>query len=247
MPTDLPDSDGTSDVVSGYRPVSVLAVFALLTGLLSATALLTPALLVVPLIASALALMALYDLGSRGDDGEISGTPDRKAGRWWALGGLALAIGFGTQSVAAYVTHRSVAFVRAEASARMFLDMVREDRMNDALKTCLPQVIPPSMGLGVSGVATPDVEERRAEASFAGMEIIKNIRGCGKDAPTTIRCVGAEDRFPDSWAVVVTIDPCEGRSRPLEIRMLMQSKPVTRGQRSFDNWMVAGIAPNVEQ
>ena len=29
--------------------------------------------------------------------------------------------------------------------------------------------------------------------------------------------------------------------------MLMQSKPVTRGQRMFDNWMVAGIAPNVGQ
>lgn len=247
MPTDLTDSDGPSDVVSGYRPVSVLSVFALLAGLLSVTALLTPAFLVVPFIASALALMALRDLGARGDDRDIPNAPDRKAGRWWALAGLALSVGFGAQSVAAYVTQRSVAFVRAEASARMFLDMVREDRMNDAVKTCLPQVIPPSMGLGVSGVATPDVEERRAEASLAGMEIIKNIRSCGRDAPTTIRCVGAEDRFPDSWAVVVTIDPCEGRPRSLEIRMLMQSKPVTRGQRSYDNWMVAGIAPNVGQ
>jgi hypothetical protein len=78
------------------------------------------------------------------------------------------------------------------------------------------------------------------------MEIIQNIRKCGS-AATTLRCVGAEVRFPDSWAVVVVIGPCEGRSKPLEIRMLMQSKPVTRGQRMFDNWMVAGIAPNVGQ
>jgi hypothetical protein len=147
--------------------------------------------------------------------------------------------------VATSLTQRTVAFRRAEASAAMFLEMVREDRLGEAVKTCLPQVMPP-MGMGMSAKATPDVQERQAEASLAGMEIIKDIRKCG-NAATTLRCVGAEDRFPDSWAVVVVIGPCEGRSKPLEIRMLMQSKPVTRGQRMFDNWMVAGIAPNVGQ
>jgi hypothetical protein len=244
MRTDLPDAEG-SDVVPGYRPVSVLAVVALIAGILSATAVFSSALLLVPLIASALSVVALMDVSARGDGDDRAEGGDRKTGRGWALAGLALAVGFGVQSVATSLTQRTVAFRRAEASAAMFLEMVREDRLGEAVKTCLPQVIPP-MGMGVGAKATPDVQERQAEASFAGLEIIQNIRKCGT-AATTLRCVGAEDRFPDSWAVVVVIGPCEGRSKPLEIRMLMQSKPVTRGQRMFDNWMVAGIAPNVGQ
>lgn len=247
MRTDLPDAADGSDVVPGYRPVSVLAVIALLAGILSGVAVFAPALLVVPLIASALAVVALRDVSPRGDGDERAEGGDRKAGRWWALAGLALAVGFGVQSVATTLTQRSVAFRRAEAAAAMFLEMVREDRLGDAVKTCLPQVIPPPMGIGVGAQATPDVQERQAEATLAGMEIIQDIRTCGRAAPTTLECVGAEVRFPDSWAVVVVIDPCEGRSKPLEIRMLMQSKPVTRGQRIYDNWMVAGIAPNVGQ
>jgi len=245
MRTDLPDAADGTDVVPGYRPVSVLAVVALIAGILSATAVFSPALLLVPLIASALSVVALKDVSARGDGDDRAEGGDRKTGRWWALAGLALAVGFGVQSVATSLTQRTVAFRRAEASAAMFLEMVREDRLGEAVKTCLPQVMPP-MGMGMSAKATPDVQERQAEASLAGMEIIKDIRKCG-NAATTLRCVGAEDRFPDSWAVVVVIGPCEGRSKPLEIRMLMQSKPVTRGQRMFDNWMVAGIAPNVGQ
>lgn len=247
MPTDLPGHADASDDLPGYRPVSALAVFALIAGLLSAAAVFSPALLVVPLIASALAVVALKDVSPRGDGDEAGRLEDRKTGRWWALAGLALAVGFGTQSVATSLTQRTVAFARAEASARMFLEMVREDRLGDAVKTCLPQVIPPPMMGGVGAKATPDVQERQAEASLAGMEIIRDIRGCGAGADLEIHCVGPEDRFPDSWAVVVVIAPCEGRSKPLEIRMLMQSKPVTRGQRRYDNWMVAGIAPNVGQ
>ena len=246
MPTDLPDPAGVTDV-PGYRPVSVLAVFALIAGMLSATATFSPALLVVPLIASALAVVALKDVSPRGDGEERTGSNDRKTGRWWALAGLALAVGFGTQSVATSLTQRSVAFARSEAAARMFLDMVREDRLGEAVKTCLPQVIPPPMGTGFGAVATPDVEEKQAEAALAGMEIIQNIRGCGGAAAIDLHCVGPEDRFPNSWAVDVVISSCEGRSKPLEIRILMQSKPVTRGQRMYDNWMVAGIAPNVGQ
>jgi hypothetical protein len=245
MRTDLSDAADGTDVVPGYRPVSVLAVFALLAGILSATAVFSPALLLVPLIASALSVVALKDVSARGD-GDEQAVGDRKTGRWCALAGVALAVGFGVQSVATSLTQRTVAFRRAEASAAMFLEMVREDRLGDAVKTCLPQVLPP-MGIGGGAKATPDVQERQAEASLAGMEVIQDIRKCGRAAATTLRCVGAEVRFPDSWAVVVVIDPCEGRSRPLEIRMLMQSKPVTRGQRIYDNWMVAGIAPNVGQ
>ena len=74
MPTDLPDAAGATDV-PGYRPVSGLAVFALIAGMLSATAVFSPALLVVPLIASALAVAALKDVSPRGDGEERNIVP----------------------------------------------------------------------------------------------------------------------------------------------------------------------------
>ncbi len=253
--TGLVDGRGGGDIVPGYRPVSLLAMFAVLAGLVSAMALLTPLLWFVPLLALGLSVMALRDVAALADSpdtDEIEATggetlggprPDRKAGRWWALAGLALSIGFGTQAVATALSHRAVAYSRSEAAARMFIDMVRAERMGEALKVCLPQVVPPPMGVGLASKAVaPDVRERQAEASLANMAVIKAIQACGGTAPIDMHCIGPEDRFPDSWAVALRIDPCEGGGKPVEVRILMQSKPVTRGQRLFDNWMVAGIA-----
>jgi hypothetical protein len=242
MRTDLPDHDEDSGIVPGYRPVSGIAFFALLAGILSAAVLVSSALLVIPLIASALSVVALMDVSPRGDGDERSEREDRKTGRWLALAGLALAVGFGTQAVVTGLMQRSVAFSRAEGASRMFLDMVRADRMGDAVKVCLAQVYPPSKMSGFGAKPTPDVQELQAEASLAGMEVIRAIQGCGTAAPIDLRCEGAEARFPDSWAVRVRIGPCEGGGKPLRLKMLMQSKPVTRGKRQFDNWMVAGIA-----
>ena len=50
--------------------------------------------------ATALAVVALRDVSPRGDGDERAAEGDRKTGRWWALAGLALAVGFGMQSVA---------------------------------------------------------------------------------------------------------------------------------------------------
>ena len=257
------EREGT-DIVPGYRPVSVLAVVAGLAGLVSAVALVSPALWMVPLISLVLSLWALHDVAAgandasgfdAADDGVDGGGPgaresgrpaaaitDRKTGRWWALAGLALSLGFGAQAVATTLTQRVVAFSRSESAARMFLDMVRADRMGDAVKVCLAQVYPPPKMGGFGAQPTPDVQALQAEASLAGMEVIRAIQACGTAAPIDIRCEGAEPRLPNSWAVRVRIGPCEGGGKPLRLTMLMQSKPVTRGQRQFDNWMVAGIA-----
>jgi len=247
------------DIVPGYRPVSMVAVFAALAGVCSALALVTPILWFLPLLALGLSLMALRDVAPGADcepdsgigddpaaagEGGLSGTatlPDRKTGRWWALAGLALSLGFGAQAVATTLSQRAVAFSRSEAAARMFIDMVRADRMADAIKVCLPQVIPPPMGKGIAGRSTPDVQVQQAEASLSNMEVIQAIQACAGAAPIETRCIGAEERLPSSWAVAVRIGPCEGGGKPVDVKMLMQSKPVTRGQRQYDNWMVAGI------
>lgn len=243
--------------VPGYRPVSLLAIAAAVAGVASALAVVSPALWVVPLLTVALAAMALKDVAPRGDGEESSedgadgaerpaAAPglDRKTGRWLALLGLALAIGFGVQAGVSFVVGRTVMRSRAEASGRMFLEMVRKERMADAIKCCLPQVTPPMSSRNMDGPPTPDAQTRAAEASLRAMDVIRAIQRCGDDAPMDIRCVGPETRFKDSWILEVRIGPCPD-GKPLEIKMLMQSRSVTRGKRPFDNWMVAGIALDV--
>lgn len=240
------------DVVPGYRPVSLVAVAALVVGAASALALLSPAAWAVPLLAVGLAAAALRDVAARpGDVPETDdgGWPaDRKTGRWMAVLGLALAVGFGAQAVAGRLVWRSIAGRRAEDAARMFLEMVRQDRMADAYKCCLPQVMPMSMERPsmMQEPPTPDQTARKAEAALRGMAVIQAVQGCGAGIPIELRCTGAEARMKDAWIVHVRLGPCT-TGKTLRVRMLMESRPVTRGARLYDNWMVAGIAFDEDQ
>ena len=85
---------------SGYRPVSRLAVAAVVLGGVSGLALISPVFGVLPLVAAAVAVAALADVGRPGA---------AKAGRLAALAGLALASGFGAQALTAAAVGRSIA------------------------------------------------------------------------------------------------------------------------------------------
>lgn len=239
---------GDGQVVAGYKPLSVLAMIAACAGAASALALVSPVAWAVPILAIVLALAALWDVAARDAEPAAGAAGDRKKGRWLAIAGLALAAGFGAQAVAGFVTSRSVARMRSVAAGRMFLDLVLADRMADATKCCLPQVLPmmPSRRSMMEPPPTPEQTAQQAEGALRGMEVIQSIKACGADVPIDLRSVGPEPRMPDSWAVEVRVGPCAG-GKSLRLRMLMQSRPVTRGQRLFDNWMVAGIARDVGQ
>jgi len=238
--------------VAGYRPVSALAVAAAIAGVASGLALLSPAAWVVPMIALGLGVVALRDVAPRAGEPtplDAAGVAlDRKTGRWLALAGLALALGFGAQAIAGHLTWRAVAGRRAEEAGRMFLEMVRQDRMADAYKCCLPQVMPMTMERPTNLTEPPTAEQtaRKAEAALRGMAVIQDIQGCGATAPVEVRCTGSEARLKDAWILHVRVGPCES-GKVLRIRMLMESRPVTRGQRLYDNWMVAGIAFDEER
>jgi len=111
-----------------YRPVSVLAVVALVAGFVSALALASPLLWVLPVVGIGLSYAALVDVG-----GERC-----KAGRLAALSAMALSIGFGTQAVTARATGRFIAGTRAVEAARFWLDAIGQERLVDARSICLP-------------------------------------------------------------------------------------------------------------
>lgn len=118
----------TADAQRGYRPVSGMAVMALLAGALSAVALVSPFFWVVPLLAIGLACLGLADVGRPGAE---------KAGRAAALVGLAFAVGFGTQAVSAAVTSRWLVTSRARSAATLWLDALRAGRVDDARSMCV--------------------------------------------------------------------------------------------------------------
>ena len=115
---------------AGYRPVSSLAIGALVLGVLSGLALVSPFFFVVPLVAVAVAVAALVDVARAGAT---------KAGRLAALAGLALAAGFGAQAVTSGVVTGSIASGRARAAAEIFVQAVREGRQADAEAMCGPE------------------------------------------------------------------------------------------------------------
>ena len=91
----------------GYRPVSGLAVAALIVGCVSALALVSPVFWVVPLVGAALALVAVRDVTRSGV---------AKAGGLAAVAGLALSLGFGAQAVTAAIPSSSRRWTRASIS-----------------------------------------------------------------------------------------------------------------------------------
>ena len=125
-------TESTSDVateVSGYRPVSSLAVAAAIVGCVSALALVSPVFWVVPLVGVALALVAVRDVTRSGV---------AKAGGLAAVIGLALSLGFGAQAVTAAAMARWLAASRAEAAAGFWLTALCDGRTDDARSMCGP-------------------------------------------------------------------------------------------------------------
>lgn len=116
-----------TDEVPGYLPVSRLAVAAAALGGISALALASPVFWVLPLVAIGIAVAALRD---------VARPEAPKAGRLAAIAGLALAVGFGAQAVAAKATARSITAARAAAAARLWLDTIHEQRLADARSMC---------------------------------------------------------------------------------------------------------------
>jgi hypothetical protein len=168
------DHDGSDGYPGGYMPVSRLAVAAVALGAVSALAVVSPVFWVLPLIGIAVAAAALADIGR-------PGAP--KVGRLLALAGLGLAVGFGAQAVAAKLTAGSIARGRAEAAARLWLDTIAAERLDDARSMCVAEAAEaiaavaacrPTVPATVQGAAlgeSADVWVVRAQAGACAVEI----------------------------------------------------------------------------
>ncbi len=213
--------------ISDYRPVSPLAVAALVLGICSAMALVTRFAWVVPLVAAAVAIAALADLARPGT---------AKAGRLLALAGLALAVGFGAQAVTSAAVDRWIESHRAGAAARAWIDAVRDGRPAEALGLC---------GAAVASTASmppdpteTDVEVRRLER-FIQLDAVRAVAACHATQPEVTSCqpLGTDD---NAWMVRVLLASCGGGEETL--RLVVLPKTAAAGTTGVvERWKVMAI------
>jgi len=190
-----------SDSTVEYRPVSVLAMVSLVVGMVSALALVSQMAWALPIVGIGVAVAALADVGS--------GTG--KTGRWAALGGLALSIGFAAQAVTGTLTARSIAGERAAIVARSFVDALREARLADAMSMSGPM-------MSVLATQKPRMTPGGAETDggtreqFLELPVVVAATGCGTASSIVgVRPVPSVD-YERAWEVQVEIAPCGERS-----------------------------------
>lgn len=210
----IPRVDVETDAGS-YRSISSLAVAAAVAGVLSAGCLVSPALWVVPLVAIALAVASLNEIGREGSV---------KVGRIPALLGLALAVGFGMQSVSYRFVEEWFVRERAMTAAREFVRAARESRFADARDMCGPTALPlgRETAHGLPGGPTPSRQDDPPSASaFASLPAVSLLARCPDSADVTMTRTPAPEDFPAAHAFIVTV-PCrsdDGRGEALDARV----------------------------
>ena len=209
----IPAADRETDSGS-YRSISGLAVAAAAAGVLSAGCLVSPALWVVPLVAIALAVAALREIGREGSV---------KVGRIPAILGLALAVGFGMQSVAYRAVNDWLVQARAATAAREFVRAARESRFTDARDMCGPTALP-------------------VRENFAAMPAVALLAGCPPSAEETMAAEPPPEDLPATHAFIVTVfcGPGDGRVEAGEarVRVVVHRDEPSDHSTGFERWSV---------
>ncbi len=211
-------TDEASDAASTYRPVSPLAVAALAAGCGSALVLITPLAAMLPLVAIALAAAALA--GIRRSEGRI-------VGRWIALAGLALAVGFTSQAIAAAMTARAIARHRAEATARAWVEAVRAERLADAIAVSSPRSLP----MVESDRHGPPLGPEAKIDAFRELPAVRAVMACTAAAPV----IAGMERVDNGWVIRL---PLEGCGMPNDLVLSVAPQLVTRRGRALEEWLV---------
>lgn len=222
---------------SGYRPVSRLAVAALVAGALSSLALTTPLLWILPLVGVAIAAAALADVGRPGAE---------KAGRAAALAGLALAVGFGMQAVASKAVAHWLTRGRVVAVTNAWLDAVAEGRLVDARSMLGPDVLPPTDPFGHGGPAQAghghEGHDHADDAAVADLPAVQAIRECGAAARRTVVCSGRDEEMTERWMARLRLEPCAG-GQPVELSLQLAPSVVRDRRGSVERWTITKITP----
>jgi hypothetical protein len=213
-----------SDELPEYRPVSRLAVVALAAGCGSSIVLITPLAAMLPIVAIALAAAALA---------EIRRSEDHMAGRWIALAGLAMAVGFASQSMAAACAERLVVRHRAMATATAWVEAVRTGRFADAIAISSPRAIPAAETDRSAPPPSPDA----TIATFRELPVVHAVAACATAVPT----IADASRTDDGWVIRMALGTSD------DLLVAVAPRLVTRRGQAIEEWLVNGFSLDREQ
>jgi len=228
--------DAARETIS-YRPVSRLAVAAVVLGALSSLALTTPLLWILPLAGTVLAVLGLADVARSGAE---------KAGKVAALVGLALSVGFGAQAVTASIVSRWIMENRSKAVVHAWLDALGEKRLADARSMIAPQLLPPAEsddhGRGNPGHGEPGHSHHPGEehGSLSSLPAVQAILRCGTAAVRDVRSTGRDEESGERWCVGVRLGPCRDGGA-VDLRLELAPGVANEPKRRVERWTIARI------
>lgn len=197
----------TEDNADEYRPLSTLAVLAFVAGASSFLALTSQILWVIPILAGGLSLAAIRD---------TSIGKSHKAGRGLALIGLALSVGFGTQSFSVFSVNAWIDHSRARETVLRWHQAIRNGEWDVVHGFC---------ALGLIAVEEvdhdgPDHDGHNdgSEESRKLLEIkklrdfpaVRSLAACNSITLTEI--VRGNQRYQGSLHVTIDVGECENHS-----------------------------------
>jgi hypothetical protein len=215
------------DDTADYRPVSPLAVAALVVSMIAALAVVTPFAWAIPLVGVGLAVAALADINRPGA---------AKAGRLVALAALALAVGFGAQAVVGHVVDRWIVGRRAAAATAVWVDAVREGRPADAMAVSAPTALA-GLSAGHAAEHGEVVDPAARAAAFAALPAVQAVAACGTARPA-VAAVGPTGRDAD-WTVRATLTGCGGAEAA--VRFVASPRLVPTPAGPVERWTISAF------
>jgi|GEM_PF-3597194 len=228
----LSDLSDDEPAVDGYRPVSGMAVAALVMGVLSIAAVFHPGFWLLPVLGTVFAVMSLRQLAQ----------PDALAiGRTAAIVGLGLSIFLAALAPAESMTRTWIKNRRAEHVAARWTDAILEGKILDAHSLLMPFA-----RLNVPGeeetVSQGLFDSKALEEAYKREREVASILACGtaKRQPASLR-----EYVPDSkaheevWIVRIVIEPCNSGSLTLNVEVEAALTP--KDGSWFEQWYVKKV------
>ena len=241
------ETEGNADE---YRPISTLAVLALVAGCFSVSALMSQILWVIPIFAAGLSIAAVRDT--------TIGT-SHKAGRGIALIGLALSVGFGAQSFTVFSVNAWIDHSRARETVSQWHRAIRAGEWDVVHGFCVPGLLPSEEvefdDPDHDGHQHDSLESRKLSEIKALQELpaVRSLAACNKITISDI--VRGDQQFRGSLHVTVDVNECKQNSEdalPLTVDLWLNQKTqeepeVGKDAAGFQNveiWQIIRVDPS---
>jgi len=248
----MADEEALLEEPEEYRPVSMLAVFALVAGCGSALALTTQMLWGLPLLAGGLSVAGIRDTAT-GDH--------RKAGRGLALVGLALAVGFGCQAISTAAGRHWIGQRRAVETVSRWQETIRRGDWLAARDFCTPAALPLAEPYG--GGSDPHADHQHgnhvhnpeqaaaapAVQAFRDLPVVRAIYDHGPAVVT--KCSWDRDEVGGCWRVDLALTTSDSATATVwlypETKELPRLTPTSTGVEKIELWRIIRLRPSGDE